>query len=204
MSLERSRLSSSSHRAHKKIVLGGPSHSGKSVLREGLKKAIIRKQKDTYPFFITAAPDGEGCWFQVSYKKNPSRAQQLKKNYKKSFTPEFVNRISNHVEKCRLPLTIVDIGGIPSEENKKICKNATHIVILSRDSEKFEEWRKFAQELDLNIVAEIVSDYDGSDDTILPLINDNILRGSIHHLERGLDVSGRPMVQALAEHILYL
>ncbi len=40
-----------------KIVLGGPPHSGKSCLREGLKKAILRLYPERpYPYAITACP----------------------------------------------------------------------------------------------------------------------------------------------------
>jgi CRISPR-associated protein Csx3 len=70
-----------------------------------------------YPYVITACPDGEGAWFQETVNVNPGVAAQCKAAYKSKFTPEFVKRIADSVKNCQLPLTLVDIGGIPSEEN---------------------------------------------------------------------------------------
>jgi len=53
--------------------------------------------------------------------------------------------------------------------------------------------------LGLEIVAEIFSDYNGTEDTIPELGTDGIWHGSVHHLERGECVSNRPTVEKLAE-----
>ena len=197
-----------------KIVLAGPPRSGKSCLREGLKQAILGLRRNNsdipYPYVITACPDGEGAWFQETMEKYPEVAEACKKAYKGEFTPEFVNLVAKHVRKCKQTLTMVDIGGLISKENKKICKGATHIVILAgNDSESGEcwdvriaEWREFAEELNLTVVAEIFSDYYGEADIVENVGSDKTLRGSVHHLERGEDIVDRPMVQALARHIL--
>ena len=186
-----------------KIVLGGPPHSGKSVLQEGLKNAFLSLGYKS-SFFFTGAPDGEGCWYQITVRYHPELAHKLKTENKQKFSTEFTELIASHVNQCQLPLTIIDIGGLPSEENEKICRGATHIIILSGDPQKFDEWREFANKTKLIIIAEILSEYHGKQDEIKPLTSNNILRGSIHHLERGEDVSGRPMVQALAKHSLNL
>ena len=197
-----------------KIVLAGPPKSGKSCLREGLKQAILGfKQKDSdmpYPYVITACPDGEGAWFQETMEKYPEIAKACKAAYKGKFTPEFVKLIAARVGNCQQPLTMIDIGGLIDDYNREICKSATHIVILAGgDSASGEEWnsqvepwREFAKELDLAVVAEIFSDYHGKSDMIQVDSPDNILRGSIHHLERGERIEARPMVQALARRIL--
>ncbi len=197
-----------------KIVLAGPPQSGKSCLREGLKQAILGLQRNNsdipYPYVITACPDGEGAWFQETTKKYPEVAKACKEAYKGKFTPKFVKLVAKHVRKCKQTLTMVDIGGLISKENKKICKGATHIVILAgNDSESGEcwdvriaEWRGFAKALDLTVVAEIFSDYHSKADVVENVGSDNILRGSVHYLKRGVDIVDRPMVQALARHIL--
>ena len=197
-----------------KVVLAGPPKSGKSCLREGLKQAILAfKQKSSdapYPYVITACPDGEGAWFQETMEKYPEIAKACKAAYKGKFTPEFVKLVADHVDSCVQPLTMIDIGGLIDDYNREICKSGTHIVILAGgDSEHGEEWnsqmepwREFAKELDLTVVAEIFSDYHGKSDTTKEDSPDNILRGSVHHLERGERIEARPMVQALARHIL--
>ncbi len=196
----------------KKIVLAGPPRSGKSCLREGLKQALRAIPGAPYPYVITACPDGEGSWFQETVNRDPELAAACKAAYKASFTPEFVRRVAESVRKCTLPLTLVDIGGIPSEENRVICKDATHIVLLAGNDPKtgtpwkdrLPEWREFAKGLGLAVVAEIFSDYHGKEDAVLGVGSDGVLRGSVHYLERGEPVAERPMIRALAEHLLQL
>jgi len=187
-----------------KIVLCGPPRSGKSCLREGLKQAIRRMPGAPYPYVITACPDGEGAWFQETVNLDPELAKQLKANYKSKFTPEFVRRVADSVKNCALPLTMVDIGGIPSAENKQICRHATHAIILAGDMSRVAEWREFCAELGLRVVAEIHSDYHGQEDTVPVLGEDGVWRGSVHYLERGEPVHERPTVKALAEILVRL
>ena len=185
-----------------KIVLAGPPRSGKSCLREGLKQAIRVIPGAFYPYVITACPDGEGAWFQETVQNSPELTAACKAAYKSKFTPEFVERIANSVKHCSLELTLIDIGGMITPENRKICEHATHIIILSSDPSKFDEWREFAESLNLTVLAEIYSDYHGTEDTV----NEGgvILTGSVHYLERGELVMDRPLIKALARHIINL
>jgi len=192
--------------------LCGPPQSGKSVLREGLKQAIRAVPNAPYPYIITGCPDGEGAWFQQTVEANPELAKSCKAAYKGKFIPEFVQRVADSVANCQLPLTIVDIGGIPSAENKEICKGATHAILLAGNSPKTGEiwserlvpWREFCRELNLTVVAEVFSDYHGAEDDIQGVGSDGILHGSVHHLERGEPVADRPMIKALAQHLVAL
>lgn len=188
----------------KKIVIAGPPRSGKSVSREGLKQAIRAIPGSPYPYIITGCPDGEGAWFQATADRDPKLAAECKKAYKAKFTPAFVKRVSDSVRNCTLDFTLVDIGGIVSPENKEICATATHIIILSGKPSAFPEWRKFAAELGLTIVAEIHSAYVGVKDIVRGVGQDGVFRGSVHYLERGVDASKRPCLQALAEHLVSL
>ena len=94
--------------------------------------------------------------------------------------------------------------------NRQICEAATHIVLLAGDDSgnneawgaRMEPWREFAKELGLKVIAEIFSDYDGTRDIVQDIGSDNILRGSIHRLERGERIVARLVVQALARHIV--
>ena len=182
-----------------KIVLCGPPKSGKSCLREGLKQAVRRVPGAPYPYVITGAPDGEGAWFQEAVNLDPEAAAKYKAAYKAKFTPEFVRRVADSVEKCNLPLTLVDIGGIASVENEAICASATHAILLAGDMGRLPEWRAFCGKLGLRIIAEVQSDYRGTDDTVPVLGEAGIYRGSVHYLERGEPIHNRPTVRALAE-----
>jgi CRISPR-associated protein Csx3 len=187
-----------------KIVLAGPPRSGKSCLREGLKQAVRRIPGAPYPYVITACPDGEGAWFQETVNANPELAKQCKVSYKSAFTPEFVRRVADSVKNCDLPLTLVDIGGRTSVENEAICASATHAILLAGDLNRLPEWREFCGKLGLRIIAEIHSDYRGTEDTVPVLGPDGVWRGSVHYLERGEPVHERPTVKALAEILVEL
>lgn len=183
----------------KKIVLCGPPRSGKSCMRQGLKDAMKQIPNAPYPYVITACPDGEGAWFQETVNQDPEFAAQCKAAYKSKFTPEFVQRITDSVKNCTLPLTLVDIGGIPSKENEQICSSATHAILLVGDLNRLPEWREFCAKLGIKVIAEIHSNYHGKEDTVPVLGEDSVYRGSVHHLERGETISDRPTIRALAE-----
>jgi CRISPR-associated protein Csx3 len=183
-----------------KVVLCGPPHSGKSCLRFGLKEAIKSIPESPYPYVITACPDGEGSWFQETVSENPNLATELKAAYKGKFTEEQVKIMGEWVKNCSEPLTLIDIGGIPDSKNEHICAYATHAILLAGILDHLQEWRAFCEKLKLQIIAELYSDYHGTEDTNLLLSKDNIYRGSIHHLERGdLSVQQRPTVLELAQ-----
>jgi CRISPR-associated protein Csx3 len=179
-----------------KIVLCGPPQSGKSCLREGLKQAIRRLDGAPYPYVITACPDGEGAWFSETAGRNPDEARQLKTAYKTQFTDEFAVVRAKWVKDCQESLTLIDVGGRIDGKNRIIMQHATHAVILAGEMAKVAEWEAFCTELNLQILAIIYSDYQGMCDRIDS--ETPILRGSVHHLERGEDISTRPIVQALA------
>jgi CRISPR-associated protein Csx3 len=56
------------------------------------------------------------------------------------------------------------------------------------------QWQKFCDELILPVVALIESNYLGTKDHLESYAP--ILIGSVHHLERGEDISSRPVVRA--------
>lgn len=188
-----------------KVVLCGPPHSGKSCLREGLKQALLswhRAGQAPYPYVLTACPDGEGSWYSAAAQRDPMLAQQLKQAYKAKFTWEFAEHKAQQVAQISLPLTIIDVGGKIDDKNRLIMAAATHAVILAGDMERVNEWKTLCTELDLQVMAMIHSDYNGTCDRITAEYP--LLMGSVHHLERGEPNHDRPMVQALATRLLSL
>lgn len=188
-----------------KVVLCGPPHSGKSCLREGLKQAIMprhRAGQAPYPYVLPACPDGEGSWYSATAQRDPALAQQLKQAYKAKFTWEFAKKVAQDVAQVTLPLTIIDVGGKIDDKNRLIMAGATHAVILAADLEQVSEWKCLCAELDLQLVALIQSDYDGTCDRITA--EEPLLTGTVHHLERGQPNHDRPMIQALAAKLLSL
>lgn len=193
----------------KKIVVAGPPRSGKSCFNNGIKGILKTIPDAPYPFVLTACPDGEGAWFQETMNADPELAAKLKADYKSKFTPEFVQTRSDAVKKLgseSCPLNFIDIGGMITPENAKICEGANAAIILAGETAISAglpaEWKKFFDELGIPVIAEIYSDYHGKEDTPVGVAEDGVFRGAVHHLERGENLNDRPTLQELAQHIL--
>ncbi|MDF5710460.1 MAG: CRISPR-associated protein Csx3 [Nostoc sp. S4] len=198
-----------------KVVLCGPPRSGKSCLRDGLKRAILSKLGAPYPYIITACPDGEGSWHQETYENNEELAISAKYINKGDITPEFAKEAAKWVSSANQLINIIDVGGKTSPENQLIMQPASHAVILSGKADKFIEWEEFCQKLGLKVIAKIHSQLDAQqDEVILPnswqertnklLETAPLLTGSVHGLKRGDNLSTRPMVKILAEVLIHL
>ncbi|MDD4901017.1 MAG: hypothetical protein PHS62_02815 [Patescibacteria group bacterium] len=138
-----------------RIVFGGPKHSGKSVLLWYLKK-LVAAVGDYMP--LRCAPDGEGDWTQELYLTQPDLALEIRQ--KGQFSEEFVSWAEGAVKNCDSRFGLIDVGGIPSAENKRICKHADALVIVISDQygqETHELWVQFAKELGLKVLGTVHS-----------------------------------------------
>jgi len=182
-----------------KIALIGPPNTGKTCLREGLRKALSQYQNLDY-YIISGCPDGDGAWHSETFQNHPELAKQLKEEYKAKFTPEFAKLKARDIEVIKNQLLIFDVGGQITEDNKIIMKQATHAIILVRKGDKkaLKEWQDFCQELNRPVIAIIESELDGKEDKIENDIFPNFI-GTVHNLKRGEDVSNRPTIQKLAK-----
>ena len=194
---------------YKKIVVAGPPRSGKSCFNTGMKGVIKSIPGAPYPFILTACPDGEGAWFQETMNNNPELAAKIKSEYKSKFTPEFVQTRSEAVKNIgsdSSPLNFIDIGGMITPENAKICEGANAAIILAGETGISAglpaEWKKFFDSLGIPVIAEVYSDYNGKEDIVRGVAEDGVFRGSVHHLERGEDLNSRPTLKELANHVL--
>lgn len=190
-----------------KVVLCGPPNTGKTVLRDALKTAILRLEKAPKDFYvISGCPDGDGSYFSETAQNYPKLATQLKEEYKAGFTPEYAQAKARDIAAIKNSLLLFDVGGkIPTDENRKIMSQATHAVMLAKTEQDVADWQEFCEkelEKPLPFIAIVYSDWDGKADTIT---NDSpVLTGSVHHLARGENASTRPMVQALAKLLVQL
>jgi CRISPR-associated protein Csx3 len=171
-----------------KIVIAGPPHSGKSVFLSGLTGNLPRSSY----YLFRACPDGEGTWTWRSEEAARYRR-------KGQFTTTLVDWYCDRLADVNLaPLTLVDIGGIPSEENRRILTEGeiNYGIILAGDPAAIPEWKQFLQGCGVEVIATIHSDYNGDrDQTDGPIM-------SVHYLERGEDVSSRPVIQKIAAMLL--
>ncbi|MFZ2192659.1 MAG: CRISPR-associated protein Csx3 [Candidatus Moraniibacteriota bacterium] len=172
-----------------KIIVCGPPHSGKSVFLGGLCENLPRDQR----YLFRACPDGEGTW---TYKGQGSEQYRRKGKFSQEAIDWYCQSLSN----CDLaPIILVDIGGIPSDENRRILAEGkvTHAIIITGNLEKIPEWEQFLKACEIEIITTIHSDYYGTED------NTNSNPMVVHHLERGNEeTKNRPVIQAVAQKIL--
>ncbi|HEY9799954.1 MAG TPA: hypothetical protein V6D25_06300 [Leptolyngbyaceae cyanobacterium] len=185
-----------------KVVLCGFANTGKTCFREGLKQALSQIPDAPESYCISGCPDGDGSWFSETARRDPDLAAYMKAQYKARFTPEFAQMKAQEVRGVNTPIFVFDVGGRISDENRLIMAEATHAVILVKDEAEIEPWQRLCDELKLQVIAIIFSDFLGNNDVVAS--NKPILRGTVHRLVRGEDVSQRPMVQALAQALVGL
>lgn len=182
----------------RKVVLCGPANTGKTCLRDGLKSALLELKEAPESYVISGCPDGDGAWFTETAQKNPQLARKLKDEWKSKFTPEFAQAKAKEIKSINYHLLVFDVGGKITPENELIMAEATHSVILAKSSDEVKLWQDFCEKLNLPVVAIIMSDYDGQEDT-LTQVSPLPLRGSVHYLDRSENVTNRPTIQALAK-----
>ncbi len=171
------------------VMIGGPPHSGKSVLTYLLSQQL--RQRQVAHYVLRACPDGEGDWSQEA----PLETVRLLRQ-KGAFSQEFVDLVCRDIAQRHLPL-LVDVGGRPTSDQERIFHHCTHAVLLSATAEGLAEWRVFAERAGLPVIAALQSALDGEDriDAETP-----VLRGQICRLERSARVGGL-MVTALAQRL---
>ncbi|GAB4533121.1 MAG: CRISPR-associated protein Csx3 [Anaerolineales bacterium] len=128
-------------------------------------------------YLLRAAPDGEGDWF---LEGNPAWVRTLRNRAKGTFTTEFVAHMKTVVENRLLPL-LVDVGGLPRDEQFGIIRACTHAILLHKEPEGSAYWEAILQESDVPILARLESIQSGT-----PQISATTpyLQGRISGLER--------------------
>ena len=192
---------SSSTKDNVKVVLCGAPNTGKTVLRDSLKKAIRQKlnKPDDFFYVISGCPDGDYNWMSET---DLELAKKLKQEYKAKFTPEFAVQKAREIKNIKNLLLLFDIGGKITPENELITSFATHAIILAKNERETEQWQEFCQRLNLKVIAIINSDYEAKKNRIETTFP--IFKGSVHYLERGEDTISRPTVRALAQYMINL
>ena len=172
------------------VVIGGPPHSGKSVLVYTLTQRLRELEVDHY--VIRACPDGEG---DFTHEMPPITMRMLKDRNKRTFTKSFVERVRAMLHQRHLPL-LVDVGGRPtSEQQERLFTQCTHAILLAADEEGLQQWRTIAAECGLTVIAELHSSLTDPHELYA---EEPILRGRIHGLERQALVGG-PVVDRLVQ-----
>ncbi len=168
------------------VMIGGPPHSGKSVLAYSLTQAL--RARNVAHYVLRAYPDGEGDWANEA-----DQALVRRIRVKGAGTPEWIARMCRDIANRHLPL-IVDVGGCPTAWQEAVFDQCTHAILLTPDADNRSCWRERAARHGLPLLADLHSALAGDD-----LVQETgpILRGQITGLERGRAAQG-PVFEALA------
>lgn len=174
------------------VLVGGPPHSGKSVLLYSLSQALRARKVEHYA--LRACPDGEGDW---SNEAPPDRVREIR--VKGAWTTEWLERISRDIQRRHLPL-LVDVGGRPTPQQAAMFAHCTHAILLTPDDETRTWWRELVSRHGLSVLAELTSDLHGVNQLTA---SDPVVAGTLAGLERGASASG-PAFEALVDRLAAL
>lgn len=169
------------------ILLGGPPHSGKSVLASLLDAAL--KAADIPHILLLAAPDGEGAWFLDS-----AAHVRATLRHKGTFTPDYVEGMIRAVRRRALPM-LVDVGGQPQGRQFELLEACTHSILLAARAEDLATWQQWAEDRGLISIAALRSTQEGQE-FLEP--GDGPLRGVISGLDRDQPRGGAVFSELLA------
>jgi CRISPR-associated protein Csx3 len=171
------------------LLIGGPPHSGKSVLAYSLSHAF--RQRGLEHYLLRACPDGEGDW-----ANEIDQAQVRLIRVKHGYDQEWVDYMTRDIGRRHLPL-LVDVGGRPQLWQEPIFSACTHALLLAPTAEALAEWRDLARRNGLTILAELHSSL--SEPAAL-WESSPLFKGRLAGLERG-QVAGGPVFEALVTRL---
>lgn len=184
-----------------KLLIGGPKHSGKTCMREALRKLVFRFSGNRiYPAYLPANPDGDGRWYVETALRDVDRARDLRRRAKIDFTSAFAARVASAIPTFETPLLLIDMGGDPEEHDKQIVAGGTHAILLYKTPEDLKVWECWFQAKDM--VAKLESILDPGADSVH--YEDGVLRGTVHNLNLEHDCSDSEAVQSVARRIVEL
>lgn len=175
------------------VIIGGPPHSGKSVLAYSLTQALRRRD---VPHYVIRAypPDGEGDWF-VGGDPTTVRRYRLKGARSEAWLPPLLRDIAER----HLPL-IVDMGGMPTPEQRAVLGVCTHGILLTPDAATRAQWHDWFESYGLVLMADLRSALRGRNALVATA---PVIRGTLAGLERGTQARG-PAFEALVDRLARL
>ncbi|HOT92909.1 MAG TPA: CRISPR-associated protein Csx3 [Anaerolineae bacterium] len=175
------------------VVIGGPPHSGKSVLTYSLTQAL--RARDVEHYVLRAyPPDYEGDWF-LACDQEQVRHLRLKGAQSEAWLP----LVQRDIARRHLPL-IVDLGGLPTPEQEALLDVCTHAILLTPDETTHASWRARFERHGLVLLADLRSELEGQTQLIA---EEPLLTGTLARLERGSQAAG-PTFDALVARLSLL
>lgn len=181
------------------VLIGGPPHSGKSVLVYSLTHAL--RQAGIPHYVLRACPDGEGDW---SNQADHSLVRTIR--LKGKFNDAYVARIARYLANRHLPL-LVDVGGRPTESQQALFSLCTHAILLvgannpADYARNMAQWQAMMAQQQVTLLACLQSRLPGEDH--LEMTGPPIT-GTIANLERGVTTAVGPVITALVNRLAAL
>jgi len=168
------------------VAIGGPPHSGKSVLAYSLTRALRQRN---IPHYVLRAypPDYEGDWF---YEGAREWVHHLR--IKGARSEAWLPLVQQDVARRHLPL-IVDMGGLPTAEQERILDECTHAILLTPDVVSRQVWEARMAQHGLVLLADLHSELRGENRLVS---TEPLLQGTLAGLERRSEATG-PAFEAL-------
>jgi CRISPR-associated protein Csx3 len=194
-----------------KIAVGGPPHSGKSVLISVLRSLLPREKY----VIVEGAPDGEGItgW---AHEADPELVRAVRRKGK--FLEEFMEWVVDSVRNSRMPIILVDLGGMLvaedgsfsptgqrlTSQNERIVRECDGIIVIANPdyAEVAARWLAEAERLGVKPIAILESILEGAEDEVYEA--GPPLRARITRLERECPPVGSAIARALADLLLEL
>ncbi len=172
------------------VAIGGPPHSGKSVLAYSLTRAL--RARGVPHYLLRACPqNGEGDWF---HEGDADLVHRIR--VKGALSSRWLPLLQRDIARRHLPL-LVDLGGFPSAEQASLLSECTHGILLTPSEEARREWMDYFADRGLVLLADLRSDLRGQNrlERVEPVV-----QGTLAGLERGQMASG-PAFDALVERL---
>ncbi|MBP9749580.1 MAG: hypothetical protein KBD21_02525 [Candidatus Pacebacteria bacterium] len=193
-------------RRHIVVSVGGPPHSGKSVLLAELYRQLLDRLPGEV-FLQRGCPDGEGMW---SSECDPSLAKAIRQ--KGQFSKEFCGWATDALRGLMrgFKITLVDLGGKRLPPNDDLLRGSTHCIVLSSQEAETSAWVEYGQSCGCDVIAVIDSrlvtnesgELDSSARSSLDL-SATPVTGSLVNLDREAPADPyRDAVSALAERLI--
>lgn len=163
--------------AHGRIVIGGPSNSGKSafavILRACLNNAGVHTFHQDYDPF---SPTREYALKKISDNDRKSLKKIITKDDAKKLAKKFSDLGSKY------DLVIGDLPGTTNETTKILATGGTHAIILCSDKKTSElkDWINLFVKLKIPIICILESNLNGSEE----IIDGSTIRGKLSNLDR--------------------
>lgn len=191
-----------------KVAIGGPPHSGKSVLVSVLRACLPESRYA----IVEAAPDGEGItgW---SHDGDAELAKAVRRKGK--FLPEFVQWVVDSLKNSTAPITLADLGGMLLTEdgkfdplgirltpqNEAIVRECDYLIVIASPkwSAAVPNWIAEGHRLGVKPFAILDSILEGAEDEVFE--RSVPFKARITKLEREAPPVGSTTARALAQLI---